>query len=88
MFWHLFDWQAFRKGFWEAIPIPPPNGPATSQLHDRGIDVEHKQDVAGRELAKLEESFKHWDDYMQALGVADVPPQYELFKIENWPSST
>lgn len=81
--WELFDRQALRKGKWKAVMIPEPFGPGHWQLYDLDTDPGETEDLRLEHPEKLQELLKHWDEYVQEVGVAGAAPQYGTLQVPN-----
>lgn len=72
MGWELFGRQAFRKGDWKILRMPPPHDDGTWRLYNLAEDRLEQHDLANTAPEKLRELLALWKQYAAENGVIDL----------------
>ena len=76
--WEAYGMDAYRRGHWKALRLPPPFGNGDWQLYNLAEDPGEVQDVAAQHPDLVAELVLGWTAYAEANGVIhpDTPVAY------------
>ena len=76
--WEAYGMDAYRRGDWKALRLPPPFGNGDWQLYNLAEDPGEVQDVAAQHPNLVAELALAWTAYAEANGVIhpDTPVAY------------